>query len=236
MKDQICKYIESKKGAWSEATLNTTKHSLLSWYEVITGDPVLLFENLRDLKPYSVVTTWTRVVGFWDWHSPNSNPYRTYRTQNKQVFKSQYFPKQIKLSFSEIRTRVSLIQDTEVRTKAEELLYSGMRYSESFTISAEGVVKGKGGKYRKIFLPPGFPKTSPTSLSYQKVYRELKQVGLTPHMLRKAAATRFAGAGMKEADLLKVMGWNSMETAKFYLQPKQDNELSSIISGSYNGK
>ena len=48
-------------------------------------------------------------------------------------------------------------------------------------------------------------------------------------MLRKLAATRLVELGVNEYDLLKIMGWSSIETSKFYIQPKSDTSIQQMF-------
>ena len=66
-------------------------------------------------------------------------------------------------------------------------------------------------------------------MSYSTLWRELKKVGLKPHDLRKIAGSKFVELGLNEYDLLKVMGWNNIETAKSYIAPKNSEKIRNTL-------
>lgn len=61
-----------------------------------------------------------------------------------------------------------------------------------------------------------------------RIFKRIKALGilagipnLHPHALRSTAATRFANDGMTEQPLMKIMGWDSEEMARFYVNKAQ---------------
>lgn len=224
----IDSYIKDHELSWAPSTLKSERHRLYSVAEFLDGDATRLWNNLEYLKPYSRLTTWTRVVDFWSWLNPNEvNPYETFRKKNARLFRYVYRPREVGVSFQEAVERINRIPNDCDRRRALSMLSSGERYSEAIQNSS-GQVIGKGAKPRKVFRS-GSSETS-INRSYSSLRRSLNQVGLNPHSLRKICATRLAEEGMNEADLMKVMGWSSIVTAKAYLQPKRENEIRAIFN------
>lgn len=220
-------YIDSHSLAWASSTLRSEEHRLTALLPALNGDPARLWRHLttNNIKPYARVTAWTRVMHFIDWALEQklvrgSNEYRTFRKRNAKLFKNTYQPKQPDMTFEQAKARIASIKDEGVRSKATQLLMGALRYTESFTLS-DGQVVGKGGKTRTVFTNA----TSTYDGSYRTFLRALHAVGLRPHDLRKIACTQLARAGLQDADLMKVMGWSSMATAKTYVQPLRDEAI-----------
>lgn len=227
------RYIKSKENAWSETTRQSEGSRLLKVVELLDGNPETLWEALEEQEygNYSKATIWTRVSCFWDWcnkegliSAESGNPYRSYRTSNARLFKNVYKRSPSRLSFDEIKSRIAQISHKKVRNKALELLTSGLRYTESLS-KEDGNIVGKGGKVRE-FLGD---QICDWDLSYSFFYMELKKVGLSPHDLRKAFATRMVESGMNPYDLCRVMGWSKLETAMSYVQTSKRDELKDFI-------
>ena len=228
MEQILNQYLELKKLAWNERTFKTESARLSKHIDYVDGNPQTLYKAIYDnVSPYTFVSLWNRYIEVYDLVDRQNNPYRQFKKQNARLFKGYYHRKAVPMTFEEAKERISFIQDQEVRAKALDLLSTGLRFAESQTES-EGFVLGKGNKIRKVFRPKG---TSPVifSRSYDTFNRGLKSVGLTSHMLRKLAATKLSRMGMKEQDLCKTFGWTSFETARFYLQPMEDEKIQSMM-------
>jgi len=146
---------------------------------------------------------------------------------NANLFKHAYTKEQLNVTFQEAAVLIASIENTDVREKAKRLLTGGLRYTESFT-EHEGQVIGKGSKPRKIFAPEGVGSIT-FNQSYTTFRRELKKLGLKPHTLRKLFANMLVEQGAGEMDLLKAMGWESIQTAASYLQAKRDEQLKQLV-------
>lgn len=173
---------------------------------------------MANLAPYSRVTTWTRVVKFWDWlitqgHQP-SNPYRAWRSTNARLFRHVYVRAIPKISFDDAKKRIASLPDVDSRAKANDLLQSAMRFTESATYAA-GQVVGKGGKPRQVFL-----KAEPAKYvkSYETLRRHLATIGLKPHDLRKIRLAKLVEDGASIFDLMAIAGWSSAQTATSYIE------------------
>lgn len=230
MKDFVQKFLDMKKLAWSESTYKNEAARIKKYGNMLDGNALALHETMKELKDYTRVSIWNRMIEVYDLVNKQNNPYREFKEKNARLFKNYYFRKQVDISHEEAKNIINSLEDMEVSSKAMDLLRTGLRYSESQS-EAAGLVLGKGAKYRKVFRPSN---TQPVKFPrhYTTFARKLKAVGLSAHKLRKLAATRLAEQGAKEADLLRVFGWESFETAKFYLQPKSDQTLQAMMENA----
>lgn len=202
--------------------------------------PKTYFLQLRDsgIRPYTIKTIFTRLSDFRRWQidsgtiKTRQNDYREFIVQNANLFKNAYEKEQLTITYSEALKKVRAIKDEAVREKAMQLLATGMRWTESFTLDSRGTVLGKGNKRRKIF-------NASMEINWKKSYTHFRETlkretGLKPHSLRKLFATRLAQEGLREADLMSVMGWSNIQTAASYLQPIREKELQETISQIVN--
>jgi integrase len=230
MLNLLNKYIESKELAWSATTRRSEYYRLKGLLPSITGDPTLLWDSLKKHKPYSRVTCWIRVCSFWDWliakgHKHGNNKYRTFREENRRLFKYAYSRTPAKFSYREVCARIQRIGNDDCQKKAHWILSNGLRVSEFETLK-DGVVVGKGGRCREVFhtdLPsPSRP------IGYDEFWRELRKVGLKPHDLRKACLTRVVERGANEFELCRIAGWSNLNTASSYIQVNK-NRLKELM-------
>lgn len=185
----------------------------------------------QNQRPYTRVTTWTRVVDFYKWllangHVTGENEYERFRHTNQRLFKHCYQPRFPQHSFAQAKGLVAKLADPAAAELGKFLLSNGARYSESVKCSGSSTV-GKGNKTRTLYGRE-FQGTG-DRISYCTFRRHLKKCGLRPHDLRKLCATELVAQGVGEADLCKIMGWTSMATAKSYLIPKKDQEIKAIF-------
>ncbi len=222
MQEFIEQYLEDMKLAWSASTLRSETYRLKAVSSYLNGDAKTLWNELegQGMAPYARVTTWTRVTAFWDWllegekaHGPN--PYRIFRKKFARQFRHTYTKRIPSISFDEAKRRIERIHDNDIRSKALELLSTGMRYTESFTIEA-GHVTGKGGKRRAVYHSGSVPSTY--SSSYSTFWRTLGRVGLKPHDLRKICMNKLVEQGANQFELCEIAGWSKIDTASSYIQ------------------
>lgn len=241
IRDLIALYLDSRKRSWSASTLRSESYRLTALADSIDGTPEKLWEALAHLKPYARVTAFTRVSAFYDWaiargHIAGPNRYALYRDENQRDFKQQYVYKRKELpealTFEEAKRRLSLLP-ADIQAKALRILSRGLRYSEEETLK-RGKVMGKGHKERDVFLDA--PEGPVFDKSYQTFWRALKSVGLRPHDLRALAATRFAEAGLSEIELMKLMGWARLETAKYYVQARSRATVRELLNRAAQGE
>lgn len=228
-------YLESKKNSWSETTLRSEASRLSAVGHLLNGNPQILLDHLATQKPYTRLTTWTRVTAYWAWLvqeglEPGPNPYEKFRRDNARLFKNSYQRKDVPLTYEQAKEAIGKIEDEAIRCRALQILYTGLRVSEATQpIDKENsVIVGKGSKLRPVYGPKVEGKNYEGS--YSTFRRALKQVGLRPHDLRKLFATKLVEAGFREADLLKIMGWSSIMTAQYYLQPKKDEDIREVLA------
>lgn len=235
MKELIERYIQAHEHAWSETTKRSERYRLRALNEVhVLGSlPAELWDYLEKQQgAYSRVTVWTRVSSFFDWlvesgHRTGPNPYRAWRKTNAKQFKYCYERKLPTIGFEEALRRIETIEDRPIREACLVLLRGGLRISELYTYDVgTNTVRGKGGKQRRVYCGP----FSAFGGSDAKLRKSLTLLGLKPHMLRKIAATEFRRRGLRDEDLLLVMGWNSMETAKSYLKPLNEEEIAAKLT------
>lgn len=229
MKQKIEQYLAEQAETWSPTTLKSEATRLQAVAGYLDGNPGRLWKFLKETKAeYSRVTYWARATAFWAWANPGQpNPYESYReTKLKRAFSVAYTRKASELTLEEAKRRIELgVLDSAVRAKCLELLNSGMRWAESHTLNQQGEVVGKGGRRRKVFVPPsGSPAT------YWQVRAALKAVGLTPHGLRKIFASEMVRRRANPFQLMKLMGWTNLNTAQSYISAT-DNDLESLVKG-----
>lgn len=231
MKDLIDLYIDDHKLSWAPSTLKSERHRLYGLGIQLSTLPIQLWEQIQAQKPYSRVTTWTRVTDFWQWlidnnHIQGENEYAKFRRKNARLFKNAYQTSKPKITFEEAARLINKLPEGMHRNLALQILGSGERYSEA--IQREGTtIVGKGSKRRTTYRPK-FTESNRTG-SYASFRRALASIGLKPHDLRKLLATRLVERGMNEADLMEIMGWSSILTAKAYLQPKKEQALKLVF-------
>jgi len=235
MKKLIDQYLESKKLAWEESTLLSEAKRLNAHINGIAVGPERYFQELsQKLKPYTIKTVFIRLSHFEQWAADQgllgfAPRFGAFMRTNRNLFKSVYHKEELDVSFTEAKRLILGIKDELLKAKALQLLCTGARWSESFTLDAQGYVVGKGRKRRKLFnaTQVNWPYT------YQHFITRLKdETGLKPHSLRKLFATNLVDQGVKEADLLKIMGWSSIVTASSYLQSKKEGELGLFIKNA----
>ncbi len=218
--EMVNKYIDTQVDAWSESSLKSERARLNAIVGMDISQPMELYKQIKSkYAPYTLKTIFIRLSEI--------NPvFKLFLKEKRKLFKNSYKREVVKLSLDDVRNRINNITDLDVRKTAEVLLSSGLRANEIRHIGG-GQVVGKGSKVRSYFGSQDIPK-----VSYMRLYRGLKSVGLKPHTLRKVFATRLAEAGFKPQDLCQVMGWSSFETAKWYLQPKDDAQLYKEITAA----
>lgn len=230
MRELIDQYIDSKQLAWSPNTLRSERYRLYSVYATLGAklSPQAVYDWMYpQLKPYTFKTLFIRLVKFYDWliktnNVPGPNPFRNYMEDNALLFKNVYKREAITTSFKEAKSRIQTLSEP-ARSWALHLLFNGARISEAFQGSH---VKGKGNKNRVLFNSE-FQNGS--LITEAQLRAELKKVGLKPHTLRKLFATELVDKGARPEDLCEILGWSSIKTAYYYLQPKKEEELKKLV-------
>jgi integrase len=229
----ISKYIQSKQNAWAPATLASEERRLqaaVTLYALETSTPEQFYAvTSKHLKPYALKTLFIRASEYKQWQGDAS--WKQFMKSNARLFKHVYQKKTVDVSFEEATSRISQVPNELVKQAAMLMLTTGMRIHEALKYDGGGVVVGKGGKPRPIFSDVRMS----GKISPEMIRLCLRKVGITPHGLRKLAATRLAASGLKEADLMLVMGWSSITTASSYLQPLAQSVLEQKVREALNG-
>jgi hypothetical protein len=226
MNNLIEKYLDTKKLSWELTSLKSERARLLANAHHMKLGPQEHYLKLKDTHgAYTIKTIFKRLAHF-ETQMLGTTKYRDFLKTHRNLFKHAYEKEKIEIGFEEAVLRIKSIKDPSIRAKAIQLIQSGSRWSESFTIDAKGVVTGKGRKRRKLYnvAPVDFP------YSYSTFLRKLKKAtGLKPHSLRKLFATRALAIGLSLPELMTVMGWESVETATSYLQSRKEEELGNTL-------
>lgn len=238
----IKKYIKSKEGSWSPTTLRTEAYRLRGLKKEHLIDPETLWNYLkkeRGLKPYALKTSYIRASELAEYAMrtgflpKGANLLKEYMRDHALKFRAAYEHRPVGISFSEAAERINSLP-AGIREKAVQLLATGMRISESMSLSEEGTVVGKGGRVRVIPLASEYA-AKEFDKSETTLRRALKKIGLTPHQLRKLCATELVKHGASEADLMQIMGWRTSQMAAVYVQAERQRELTEKISTKLKG-
>jgi integrase len=223
-KEMVNAYIESKKNAWSPVSLKNERSKLHKALLLIQQGPEALYvQGIQLYSPYSLKQLFIRAGEFYRFCNPDSaNPFKLYMKNNAQLFKNVYDKEELDVSYEEARVRIEGLEG-ELKELALFLITTGLRAEEALKYDGSGFVIGKGKKKRKVFSTQPYPKGH--QVTYSMLHKGLAKVNLKPHTLRKLYATKLADNGLQAVDLMKIMGWNSMETASLYLQAKNDLTL-----------
>jgi len=234
MEQLINKYLNDHKNAWQESSQRSERARLNGVSSILSQseDPQFVYDSVKDqLAPYAIQTLFTRLNHFYTWLLEEGlrtgpNIFSRWRRKNARLFKGVYRREKLNVSFEDAEKRIANIDTQDIRDAALTLLRTGMRLCELENVSG-GKVIGKGEKERKIYSP-----ARKTTATRGQIYRALKKIGLKPHTLRKLFATRVARAGARPEDLCEIMGWSSIKTAYYYLQPKKEEELKALVLGA----
>ncbi len=231
MHSLIHQYITYHKNAWSVSSLRSEKARLQAVLPVLqqSEDPQFVYDTVsKTKKPYAVKTLFVRLGHFYDWLIDQGyrkdNQFRQFTKQNANLFKQAYSRRTVDVTFEEAKEKIETIDDEEVRDACIALLTSGLRITELGKVT-DGFVVGKRGKKRRVF-------TERRAVAAHRIRYALKKLGLKPHDLRKLFATRLAESDISPQDLCQIMGWNSFQTAYYYLQSSNEERLKEIVSGS----
>lgn len=221
------RYLASKEFAWSYTTYKGEASRLATIPdEYLPNDPAGLFRHLSatGYKPYTVRTIFIRASELVAFGWPKqANAYKQFIRDNARLFKNAYTPRRPQLAFDAAVAKMRTELTPELAAQAFALLASGLRVSEVNSVRADGTVVGKGSKVRVVANKPS------VVVNVAKLRRALKPLGLTPHMLRKLAATRAVELGAREADLLAIFGWTSAQTASYYVNETRAAEVAAKL-------
>lgn len=224
MKSLIKKYIKAHNLAWSSSTLKSEASRLNTISEALNGNATALWSLLTTKKAYTRVTVWTRVVKFWDWcieegYKDGKNPYKQFRRKNARLFRGVYLRRVPDISYSDAVARIKQLNDAQVKEKALQLIRTGCRWSESFTYK-NGEVVGKGGKRRRIYSYD--LRGGQYNKSYEWFRKQLAEVELKPHDLRKIFLNEAVRNNANVFELRALAGWSSIASAQSYIEASED--------------
>lgn len=234
----ISEYLEIKKNAWTKQTLITVKSVLERYGNSVqrkqSAEALVKLFELNGIKRYTQQTYMMYLRGFWRYMHDEEAPYAEFLKANKQLFKNAYGRKTVNCTFEKAQKTLHDLPPSLEREACLRMLLSAQRASEAGLYRGESnkqeninedTIVGKGGRVRANLSPIG---TDP--VSYFRVYTYLREhLGISPHDLRKLALTRAGDNGASAADLCEIAGWTSIETAYYYLQPKDKERLKGMM-------
>ncbi len=237
MQELIDAYLSSKSTSWSDTTLKSEAARLRLIKQADLQDAAGLYKRLvkQGYKPYSIKTIFIRAGGLVEFGvasgylPPQINSFQQFLHENARLFRHAYVPKKPSCTFEEARAKINTLEPA-MQQQALALLASGLRISEAVTVRTDGTVLGKGGRRRQVINAPS------CSFQIDKLRKALTSIGLTPHMLRKLAATKAVELGAREADLLAIFGWSSAQTASYYVQATNVDKVSAALKGLVDAK
>jgi hypothetical protein len=231
-------YLEYKKVQWAPSTMKSEVARLNAAKPLLAKASKaedILEEVLSKYKAYTAKIVLTRLADYESWVlSEGLQPGGPARVTLADLlrrcyrrFQGSYRKERLRIDYQTAAQRLAQISDPEVRRHAQAILYTGMRAHESMTVDTDRkTVVGKGGLQRRIYnLDVAEPVVG---MTYTRLYKGLKKVGLKPHSLRKLAATHFAKV-LTPQDLMSVMGWSNMNTAMIYLQEAGQDEMEETL-------
>jgi integrase len=235
-------YVIARAGNWSNVTVKNARSVLLSTGKqlALSNDGQRLydyFKNERELAPYTIKTNMIRVGDFTDWAMESGhidkdfNRVKLFMNHHGRLFKRVYEQAPVKFTLEEVLSKIGRMRDPEAQAKAAQLVRTGMRYTESFTLK-DGYVIGKGNAKR--FIHTATPEDELVTYTKSSVtfWSELKKVGLKPHDLRKAHALFLASNGAHIGELMTFMGWRSTQSAASYTQHARTQELTGKLNAA----
>lgn len=222
MQEHVQAYLKDHETAWAPSTLKSESARLRKLANIMIKAPHDVYTILTNQgkKPYTIKTTFVRLVDLERWAKLEPR-FARYMEKHERRFKHLYQKEEVEISYEDAQRRIMELEGKS-RQHALGLLQCGVRLTESYNVT-DGRVVGKGGKVRKVY---GTIKETEAKSTFA---RKLKAVGLKPHTLRKLCATRLAEKGATPADLCKIFGWSSIETAYQYLQSKEESKLAALV-------
>lgn len=226
-------YIKDNKDRLAKTTITNRQARLrkqIANIEASGEDPSLFFDLVKgSMSAYSLKTVMLEISNWYKWAVregiKKDNPWSREVAKRAQYFKGAYKPKRLEMTYDEMVEKINKVSCDQVREASREILRTGVRISETRTADSDKVT-GKASKVRKFYGDSRKFK----GVSVHQIRRGLKEVGLTPHDLRKMFATRLARSGkFDEVTMCEVMGWESFDTAKSYLQPEKQSEIASKL-------
>lgn len=229
------KYLDVYKNRWDVKTVNC-KQSMLNQLSTKLGDcnAETFFSYIdSNLASYSRVTYISLAADYYSWlietnRKSGVNAIKALRKCKANNYKNAYQRKITGIRFEECEEKIHGIQDAKVKEICFDLLRSGLRVSELFSVNGN-VVEGKFG-LKRPFL--GSVTCQVGEIHPNTIRNHLAKVGLKPHDLRKAFVTKLIDAGLNLPDVASAVGHKSFKTTALYFQPKKDQVLRDLVKGA----
>ncbi len=226
-REQLTLYIASKSNAWAPSTIKSEHARLRTALDLINQGPEQLYAvGSQMYAPYTLKTLFIRAGELYAHTQPtSSNLYKEFLNDNARLFKNAYEPEVLDVTYEQAKERLTQISLPNVKALGLFMLHTGLRADEVLRYDNQGTIIGKGGKMRRIIPQSGVGYPTNHGVTYSVLHKALATVGLKPHTLRKLYATKLVEGGIREADLMSIMGWASIQTSTLYIQPKRDAVL-----------
>lgn len=236
LQEQISRYLESKENSWSKAAYKTESSRLKKHARLLELGPKNAHEQLvsSGMAPYTIKTIFIRLIQFEKFIGKGQE-FKQFNENNRNLFKHAYRREELKDDYESAKTKISSIQDQEIRALANAMLQSGIRISEIDALSGT-TIQGKGGKVRPLLIDPIKIDTSNKVALQARLRRSLTEVGLKPHSLRKLFLTELGRKGVPIQDLAYIAGHTSIQTTMYYLQNKKTEQLKLEIKEALNAQ
>lgn len=234
--EQVQEYIKSKSNAWSPTTIRSEHARLRATLPLINLGPEELFaRGSVQYAPYALKTLFIRAGELAGFVTPSlTNPFKEFVRKNARLFKNSYTREVLTVSFNDAVSRIETIESKQIRDLVTFILFSGMRAEEAISYDpSSGVIFGKGARKRRLIMLLGVVYPVNHGITYSMLHKALTKVGLKPHTLRKLYTTKLVEGNVREADLMRIMGWSSIQTASIYVQPKRDEALQKQLEGIF---
>jgi len=229
-------YLDNSPGL-SPVTKKARRGLLNKYGTWIYRAPNETFSYLKDtagLSTGSIKTIMMSMCAYLDFMiergDRQENRIKPWLKKNKKLFPRNWRGLRERLDvLPDIHTVMLLIEgidDEETREKAMQLVSTGMRWSESFSIEVIGKEKGriigKGSKERFVYGPWARP--IPYSKDKTTFHRQLKKAtGLSAHDLRRIKASHVAELTNGNAFVLReAFGWSNVATAIHYVKTDEE--------------
>lgn len=229
-------YLTYHDNLWDDTTYKSESSRLRQIVKVIDdvsgfqGKAFYMELKRQGYKPYTIKVMVQRAASLYA-HGQKlgivdkfSNPFHDLLASSPQLFRNAYKAERLRLDYDEAKRRILTISNETVRDFCMQLLKTGLRIHEAYVVNQEtSSVIGKGNKER--FTTFEWPKGKEMP-SEATVRRALAKIELKPHSLRKLLATKLSReSSFSTQDILKIMGWSSIETASKYYQPLKEETL-----------
>ena len=248
--DQLSRYIIHKASRGVKSSTLTTQEARLRRLikrGLLFDSPDRLAEHWKDAPACSFVVGWQYVESFFKWCHPRAaNKYEKFRQEHKHLFKVKPGEMRREPKVTSWEEAFRILTTTKslplpARNKSLVLLCTGMRFNDSELIDEDMMVSGgKSARNREIYALPQLkalgidPRECVGIVPSWKLRDLLAPLDLRPHDLRHLYAEKLARSGkINELQLCRIMGWENIATAKWYVNRVLDDEAKRILDGIF---